>query len=79
MSEAINCSCGAVLVDGVTESGVQPVGSDTSIVFRRTTDYVMCASCLATYDVGSLIARAKDRETIERLENIAREIGAADV
>lgn|GEM_PF-4829958 len=65
-------------MDEVTERGVRPVGSDAVIVFRRTTDYVMCTSCLATYDVVSLIARAKDRETIEHLENIAREVDAAD-
>lgn len=76
MDERIHCSCGAALVDEVTERGVRPVGADQTIDFRRTTDFVICPECLRAYDVRSLIARAQNRETVERLEKIARATGA---
>lgn len=58
VNEQILCeSCGAVLVEEVTTSGVRPVGSKEVIAFRRTTDYVVCPSCFESYEVRALIAR----------------------
>lgn len=71
MNERVLCTCGAVLVEDVTAAGVKPVGSDELIIFRRTTDYVMCAACLKTYGVRDLIARVREREVIDRLERMA--------
>jgi hypothetical protein len=72
MSGQIMCICGAALVEEVTDRGVRPVGGGDFIPFRRTTDYVMCARCLRTYDVRSLMARAETAEVIESLEQLAR-------
>lgn len=52
----IHCTCGAVLVENVTDSGVQPIGSDEPITFRRKTDYIICPQCLATYHAPALLA-----------------------
>ena len=71
MGSAIMCRCGAVLVEDVTEEGVKPVGGTSIIPFRRTTDYVMCAECLRTYDVRSLMKQATSGEIIENLELLA--------
>jgi hypothetical protein len=71
MGGEISCICGAPLVEEVTDRGVRPVGGGPFIPFRRTTDYVMCATCLRTYDVRSLIARAETAEVIESLEQLA--------
>ena len=71
MAEPIACKCGAPLVEEVTERGVRPVGGGTFIPFQRTTDYVMCAECLRTYDVRSLMAQAEAAEVIESLERLA--------
>jgi hypothetical protein len=71
MAEGITCLCGAPLVEEVTEQGVRPVGGGAFIPFQRTTDYVMCAECLRTYDVRSLMARAQTAEVIESLERLA--------
>jgi hypothetical protein len=77
MESSILCVCGAVLVEDVTEEGIRPVGGASIIRFRRTTDYVMCAECLRSYDVRSLIAQAIGRELIENLERLAdRQSGA---
>jgi len=65
------CVCGAPLVEEVTERGVRPVGGGAFIPFKRTTDYVMCAECLRTYDVRSLMAQAEAAEVIESLEQLA--------
>jgi hypothetical protein len=74
----IICICGAPLVEEVTDRGVHPVGGGAFIPFRRTTDYVMCDTCLRTYDVRSLMARAESAETIESLEHLAESIEADD-
>lgn len=71
MSGEIYCSCGAILVEEVTPAGVRPPGSDTVLPFRRTTDYVVCASCMLAYDVRSLIARAQSASTIDELQRLA--------
>jgi hypothetical protein len=71
MAEPIACVCGAPLVAEVTERGVRPVGGGAFIPFKRTTDYVMCAECLRTYDVRSLMAQAETAEVIESLERLA--------
>jgi hypothetical protein len=47
--------CGAVLVEEVTKDGVVPIGGDP-IVFRRDTDYVVCATCHRVYRAKSLLA-----------------------
>lgn len=60
--DTILCGCGAVLVEEITETGVRPVGSDELIPFRRTTDYVVCASCFESYDVRGLIARHRGED-----------------
>ena len=71
MTEPIMCECGAVLVEGITDAGVIPVGGGDVIPFRRDTDYVLCEQCLRTYNVRDLIARAKDLEVISHLERMA--------
>ena len=74
MAGRITCICGAPLVEEVTDRGVYPVGGGPFIPFRRTTDYVMCDTCLRTYDVRSLMARAESAETIESLEHLAQTV-----
>ena len=71
MAGRIACLCGAPLVEEVTERGVRPVGGGAFIPFQRTTDYVMCAECLRTYDVRSLMKQAETAEVIESLERLA--------
>jgi hypothetical protein len=71
VAEPIVCKCGVPLVEEVTERGVRPVGGGAFIPFKRTTDYVMCAECLRTYDVRSLMAQAETAEVIESLERLA--------
>jgi hypothetical protein len=73
MAEPIMCTCGAVLVEEVTAAGVRPVGSDEVIPFRRTTDYVICATCFESYDVRSLIEQTESKEIISHLELMAEE------
>ena len=75
MAGRIMCICGAPLVEEVTDRGVYPVGGGPFIPFHRPTDYVMCDSCLRTYDVRSLIARAESAEIIESLEHLAESVG----
>lgn len=58
MAGQVLCTCGAVLVEEVTAEGVRPVGSDEIIIFRRTTDYVMCPSCLESYEIRALMRDA---------------------
>jgi hypothetical protein len=67
------CTCGAVLVEEVTATGVRPVGADEPIVFRRTTDYIICQACFESYNARSLIERAESLEDIEHLERMASE------
>lgn len=76
MAGGISCICGAPLVEEVTDRGIYPVGGGPFIPFRRTTDYVMCDSCLRTYDVRSLMARAESAEVIESLEQLAENVDA---
>jgi len=78
MPARITCICGAALVEDVTDRGVYPVGGGPFIPFRRTTDYVMCDSCLRTYDVRSLMARAETAEVIESLEHLAESVEAGE-
>lgn len=58
MSGQVLCTCGAVLVEEVTAEGVRPVGSEEIVAFRRTTDYVMCTSCLESYEIRALMTDA---------------------
>ena len=76
MPEQVFCTCGAVLLEEVTAEGVRPLGSDEVIVFRRTTDYVVCSSCFESYDARSLIARTQSKQVIEHLERMAEEATA---
>lgn len=64
----IRCTCGALLVDEVTLTGVRPTGGEP-LVFRRTTDHVVCSACLRSYDVRSLIqiATGEDAALLSRL------------
>ena len=78
MPARITCICGASLVEDVTDRGVYPVGGGPFIPFKRTTDYVMCDSCLRTYDVRSLMARAETAEVIESLEHLAESVEAGE-
>jgi hypothetical protein len=78
MAVRIVCICGAPLVEDVTDRGVHPVGGGPLIPFRRTTDYVMCDTCLRTYDVRSLMARAETAEVIESLEHLAQSVEAGE-
>lgn len=71
MNERVLCTCGAVLVEDVTDAGVKPVGGANLVRFRRTTDFVMCGSCLKSYGVRELIARVGERDVIARLERMA--------
>ncbi|MCA1830194.1 MAG: hypothetical protein ABR552_02885 [Actinomycetota bacterium] len=71
MSEEIFCECGVVLVDGVSDAGVRPIGSNEWLPFRRTTDYVMCERCLRSYGVRELLARTEDVAVISLLERMA--------
>jgi len=71
VSEQILCTCGTVLVEEVTPTGVRPLGAEQPIVFRRTTDYVVCSNCYESYNVVSLIERATSQETIDQLEAMA--------
>ena len=78
MAGRIACLCGAPLVEEVTERGVRPVGGGTFIPFQRATDYVMCAECLRTYDVRSLMTQAETAEVIESLERLAENAEGPD-
>lgn len=49
----LHCRCGATLLDELSQEGVTPVGGEP-IAFRRTTDYVACASCHSVYRIGDL-------------------------
>ncbi|MGZ4207542.1 MAG: hypothetical protein ACXVQ6_06515 [Actinomycetota bacterium] len=71
---SISCRCGTPLVEEITDRGVRPVGGGPVIPFRRTTDYVMCPSCLRTYDVPSLVALAESSEIIDSLERLADQV-----
>ncbi|MBI4730285.1 MAG: hypothetical protein HY775_12445 [Acidobacteria bacterium] len=82
-TEPVYCSCGAVLLDAATTTGVKPVGSARPIVFRRKTDFVICPECMTVYRVRSLLkdspaedSRAErpfDADVIEKLEKLAAE------
>lgn len=58
MAGQVMCTCGAVLVEEVTAEGVRPVGSEEIVVFRRTTDYVMCTKCLESFEIRGLMKDA---------------------
>lgn len=60
-----------MLVEEVTPSGVRPLGAPEPIIFRRTTDYVVCSNCFESYDARALIERATEHETIAALESMA--------
>ncbi|HEX9775538.1 MAG TPA: hypothetical protein VGB83_08150 [Actinomycetota bacterium] len=65
--DPITCTCGAILVEEITKTGVRPVGAAEPIVFRRTTDYVVCPSCLTSYGVRDLMKRARSADSVTRL------------
>ncbi len=71
MAGQIYCDCGALLVEAVTEAGVLPPGADAVIPFRRTTDYVVCATCMLAYDVRSLMLRTQSARVIDSLQLLA--------
>lgn len=64
MSEPFYCKCGAVLLEAVTGTGVQPLGTEEPIVFRRKTDYVICPECLAAYSAASLLSGASPEQSL---------------
>lgn len=77
---AIDCRCGAPLLDDLSQEGVTPVGGEP-ISFRRNTDYVVCASCHSVYRIGdlqegrtleeSLVGSQKEGESlVESLERL---------
>lgn len=45
--------CGAALASRVLPGEVVTIG-DLSVVFRRTTDFLICERCLATFRVGDV-------------------------
>lgn len=75
VDERIRCAtCGEVLLESASETGVTPAGSEVEIPFRRATDHVVCPGCGAVYDVVSLAGRPEGSEAaIERLERLAEE------
>jgi hypothetical protein len=58
MAGQVLCTCGAVLLEEVTAEGVRPLGTEEIVPFRRTTDYVMCASCLESFEIRALMRDA---------------------
>lgn len=70
---ALHCECGATLLDEVTSRGVRPRGADEDIVFRRTTDHVICDACMTSYDVSAL-HRLAEGEDQARLKIILDEL-----
>ena len=56
MGGPVHCSCGALLVEEVTDAGVRLPGADSILRLRRRTDYVVCQSCMLAYSVRSLMA-----------------------
>lgn len=58
MAGQVLCTCGAVLLEEVTAEGVRPLGSEEFVAFRRTTDYVMCTSCLESFEIRALMRNA---------------------
>lgn len=58
MAGQVLCTCGAVLLEEVTAEGVRPLGSEEFVAFRRTTDYVMCTSCLESFEIRALMRDA---------------------
>lgn len=65
----IICECGAILVEEVTPTGVRPRGAEEPIVFRRTTDHVVCDHCFASYDARELL-KLSSGEASSKLETI---------
>jgi hypothetical protein len=78
MAGQITCVCGELLVEEVDARGVRPLGSKDFMTFRRTTDYVMCASCFRSYNARELIAQAENADTIESLERLAQQSPITD-
>jgi hypothetical protein len=70
----INCVCGALLVDEVTATGVRPRGQTEALVFRRTTDHVICDRCFASYDVRGLLELASDEHDAALLGTLAQQL-----
>jgi hypothetical protein len=52
--EALICVCGEPLAESVNERGVVLPGGEL-VPFRRTTDYVICSSCLRMYRATDLV------------------------
>lgn len=50
---ALQCRCGAVLLEDLSSESVTPVGGDP-IRFRRATDFVACSSCHSVYRISDL-------------------------
>lgn len=77
MADPIPCqNCGAVLLEGVSDRGVKPVDAEAEIPFRRTTDYVVCSGCFATYSVRDIQRMGAgdplgEDDLIEHLERLA--------
>lgn len=70
----IRCTCGALLVEEVTPVGVRPRNQDEAIVFRRTTDHVICDHCFSSYDVRGLLQLATTEGDAALLGKLALEL-----
>jgi len=70
----IRCTCGALLVEEVTPVGVRPRDQAEPIVFRRTTDHVICDHCFASYDVRGLLTLASDEGDAAMLGKLADQL-----
>lgn len=70
----IRCTCGALLVEEVTAVGVRPRDQAEPIVFRRTTDHVICDHCFASYDVRGLLQLASDEGDAAMLGKLAEQL-----
>ena len=77
---ALNCRCGAPLLDALSPEGVTPIGGEP-IVFRRTTDYVACSACHSVYRMVDLLegrsledslvgSQAEGESLVEALERL---------
>jgi hypothetical protein len=63
MPGPVRCSCGALLLEELTDDAVTPIGGQ-AIAFRRTTDYIVCADCHRVYNVKDLRAGHTTEESL---------------
>lgn len=51
-SAGVTCACGEPLLDDLRRDTIELSG--TELVYRRTTDYVLCESCGEIHSIGHL-------------------------